>query len=242
MNIDMPAAAAAYKLLMENALLRADMYQLLAMGFLDPTRDLAAGLADGTFQNDVLATANNLVVAYHVDGEVAETILGPTKELLAEEFAEDAEEVYHELAVEYTRLFIGPSQPVVSPYESVHVDSDEDSPALLMVGPSARAVIKVYREAGLDMAEGVNEPPDHIATEIEFMYYLCRQEAGAWQASDSAEARTWRQRQRTFAAEHLGAWGIEFCGLVQEHAEVRYYALLGELASGFFQIESEATA
>ena len=58
----------------------------------------------------------------------------------------------------------------------MHVDVEPGIPALLMVSPAAEAVLESYRHAGLSLTKDLNEPPDHIATELEFMYYLCQKE------------------------------------------------------------------
>lgn len=238
---------------------RADMYQLLAAGFLHPDRELAAALADGSFAADVADTAEMLADALELEDPAARPLLGAAGALAAAGFSPaeavagdgaptepgadtgaETEALYHELAVEYARLFIGPPVPAVSPYETIHVDSEPDSPALLMVGPSARAALAAYREAGVNMAEGTNEPPDHVATEFEFMYYLCAKEVAALQAAD-ADAAAWHTRQETFISEHLAVWVPDFAVTIEADSANSFYSAIASLTRAFVLLETGQT-
>lgn len=222
------------------ASLRADMYHLLTIGFLDPTKELASGLVDGTFQNGVTETVEGIKEhLHHNEGTPSSLILAADK-MSKGVFILDAEALYHKLAVEYARLFIGPGPVVVSPYESIHKDDGAHAPALLMVGSSAGKVLQSYQEAGLSMADGLNEPPDHFATELEFMYYLIKKEAFAWEAGDCKEAMKRRCLQISFFKRHLGDWGTEFTKLVEKKTEETFYAVLSFLSSAFFQSEKQS--
>jgi len=218
------------------------MYQLLAAGFLHPDRELAAGVADRGYALDVRDVAQGLVESLSATQAVDHPLVQAVSAFAAVEFASDTEALYHELAVEYARLFIGPPVPAVSPYETIHADSEPDAPALLMVGPSARAVLAAYREAGLNMAEGLNEPPDHIATEFEFMHYLCVKESAALQLGESDEAHRWRSARSTFLREHPGAWGIDFANQVAASTTNEFYRAIATIAAAFLRLEMETDA
>lgn len=239
MSTDTSAASAAFEHLAQVASLRADLYHLLSIGFFDPTRELAQDLIDGAFATDLAETVKKLIESLSLNDATANALYAPVDALVAADFGSDPEALYHTLNIEYTRLFIGAPVPAVSPYESIHVDSEPDAPALLMVGPAARAVLKTYREAGLNMAEGLNEPPDHIATELEFMYYLCGKEACAWGDGNDVGAKEWRRLQHSFAAEHLAVWGIEFACQVKEATSQKFYAALSSLTQVLLRLESE---
>lgn len=219
--------------------LRADLYHLLAIGFLDPTRELAAGVAEGTFAEDVEAVVDEFIGELNLAGMRPEALRDAAARVAGTEPTADVEALYHELAVEYARLFIGPPTPAVSPYESVHVDSEPGAPALLMVSPSARAVLAAYREAGLDMATGLNEPPDHIATELEYVYYLCSQEASASEMGDEFAVQKWQTFLRSFEDEHLVDWGVDFARQVEEQARQPFYSALASLAGAFLALEKD---
>lgn len=219
--------------------LTAELYQLLALGFQDPTRELTEALADGSLASDAVAIVGEFVEELKIDGLRVEGLLESAARLKALTTGGDVESVYHALATEYTRLFIGPRVPVVSPYETIHVDSDPEVQSLLFVGPSARSVLAAYRHAGIDMLEGVNEPPDHIATELEFAYYLSMQEATAREAQDEAELTRWHAARKSFELDHVCSWGVEFACQVEKLADVPFYSALAALAAAFFLLEKE---
>jgi len=214
------------------------MYQLLAAGFLHPDRELARAIVEGIFAADVADTAEALTEELELAPDAARSLLTSALALAEAGLTSDAEALYHELAVEYARLFIGPPAPAVSPYESVHIDSEPGSTALLMVGPSARAVLAAYREAGVNMADGMNEPPDHIASEFEFMYYLSVKEAAALQAGESDEAATLRAHQVAFLAAHLVVWGPALADAVEADSTHVFYSRLSTLARSFLLLEA----
>ena len=224
------------------ASLRADMYQLLVVGFLHPDRKLAAGLVNEGFQADVAVTAKEIIETLHSDSAAAIAFCAASDALADESLTSDPESLYHELAVEYAHLFIGPPLPAVSPYESAHVDSEPGAPALLVVSPSARAVLAAYREAGLNMAEGLNEPPDHIATEFEFMYYLCSAEARAWAEGNTDEADRLRGLEESFISGHLMKWGEDFALRVEEVSTQPFYRALAAVTQAFLRLEAELKA
>lgn len=215
--------------------LRADMYHLLALGFAEPTTELAEGLIQVGFQMDVKAILEGLAISETAVSKIVSSLDRLTKALTGQ----DPEKLCRELNIDYTHLFIGPGPAAVSPYESIHVDAEPDVPVLLMVGPAASAVLDAYREAGLSIKKGLNEPPDHIATELEFMYYLCVQEVSAGEHGSYNEEAGWQLFQRAFFTEHLGKWGIDFCRTVQEAAETKFYNTLGLLAATFLAFEAE---
>lgn len=230
--------SAEFSKLFQLASFRSSMYCLLANGFLDPTVELASGIVNRTFQSDIAETVKGLTECYHHDGCSLPELILSTDNMLKEVFLQDQEILYHRLAVEYARLFIGPGSVVVSPYESIHETDETHPPALLMVGPVADKVLISYQEAGLTMIEGLNEPPDHIATELEFMYYLSNMEAIAWNSGEANEARKWHGLQLSFFKSHLGGWGINFTRLVEKETTEKFYSALSSLAFSFFQIEN----
>lgn len=106
------------------------------------------------------------------------------------------------LRVEHTRLFtIDPERMGCPPYESFYTAADALSGEWV-----AAQLVHTYRAAGLDIAPALNERPDHAAVELEFMAYLCGQEAAAWeQAAYEVGVRVLRQEQ-TFLTAHLSRW------------------------------------
>lgn len=109
-----------------------------------------------------------------------------------------------DLETEYVRLFITASGGVAAPlYESCHTDA-----APRVMGQSALAMRQRLAEAGLEVAGPetagqANEPPDHLAVELEYLYHLL---ATAWARHDGrAEALG-----SAFAREVLRPWAARF--------------------------------
>ena len=73
------------------------------------------------------------------------------------------------LKVDYTRLFLGPYLLLAPPYGSLYLENTRT-----VMGDSTMDAKQRYQEAGLDLT--LKEAPDHVAIELEFMYYLIYRE------------------------------------------------------------------
>lgn len=151
-----------------------------------------------------------------------------------EEFlAGDTQEQADELAVEYTRLFVGPGQHI-APYESVFVRGYGESEAQLW-GSATEAVESFYREAGLKMSYG-NEIPDHIGIELEAAAALASAQAEYLDRGDMAEAANLRTLEMRFAGEHLVAWLPGFAQAVAGQARSSFYRGMAQLVASLVDI------
>jgi TorA maturation chaperone TorD len=138
-----------------------------------------------------------------------------------------------ELKVEYSRLFVGPYELKAPPYGSVYLDKGRRT-----MGDSTLEVQKIYREAGLVLDEDFKELPDHIATELEFMYYLGYNEVKALESSDIKRALELLKVQQAFTERFLRKWVPPFTERIEESTESEYYsAIAGCLRT--FVLESD---
>lgn len=97
-----------------------------------------------------------------------------------------------DLETEYVRLFIaGRGGAVAPPYQSCH----QNHPARVM-GDTAQAMQRRLNNLGLELALDSNEPPDHLAIELEYLYHLL---ATAWTGADPAMERQARDFARALA-------------------------------------------
>lgn len=136
-----------------------------------------------------------------------------------------------DLAVEYTRLFRGPVQAEVYPYESMHVDGE-------IMGQSTLDVVRRYQEAGIGVSMEFADLPDHISAELEFMGYLCLQELGTLQAGKLDEVLRFRHTQGSFLEDHLGRWVPQFAQLVLRCATTPFYLGLARVTLEFINRET----
>jgi len=83
-----------------------------------------------------------------------------------------------DLAVEFTRLFIGPG-PHISPHESVNTETHDVKEAALWSAQTVK-VKKFIEAAGLEYDDSFSGMPDHVTAELEFMQRLAAKEAEAW--------------------------------------------------------------
>lgn len=122
---------------------------------------------------------------------------------LEENREKNDDEFYKKLAVEYTRLFTSaiPAVPC-PPYESIYRED-------IIMGNSTLCVLECYDNAGLKIVEKFRDLPDHVAVELEFLYYLSNY--GYTEAHDS------------FMGEHFSRWVPKFCEGVEKNDSIGFY-------------------
>lgn len=131
-----------------------------------------------------------------------------------------------QLKVDYSALFVGPFELIAAPYGSVYLEHQRQ-----VMGKSTLDVQRFYHNAGL--VPGLQEPPDHIAIELEFMHYLCIREAEALEAGDMETALCQRKLQLDFAATMM-SWIPLFAGQIKAGAETEYYKALAACLVSFY--------
>lgn len=150
------------------------------------------------------------------------------------------EELLEELAVEYTRLFIGPGKHI-SPHESVHHQRDDGQYGLLW-GMSTVEVKKFIESTGLEYRSDYQGLPDHISVEMEFMRELLLKEGEARRKEDKREAVYFLKIEKKFMEEHLLKWVPEFCDKVISEAQLSFYREMARLTRSFLELEKENVA
>lgn len=135
-----------------------------------------------------------------------------------------------ELLVDFSQLFVGPYELKAPPYGSVYLDKGRK-----VMGDSTMEVMEMYREAGLAISDDFKELPDHIAAELEFMYYLIFKEIEALENSDIAGAIAFINRQKLFLDRFLKRWIQPFCNKMREGASSEFYRALADCACAFIK-------
>lgn len=144
------------------------------------------------------------------------------------------EQLLSDLAVEYTRLFIGPGKHI-SPHESVHTPGHDES----LWGRSTVEVKDFIESVGIEFRLDYHGMPDHISVELELMQKFTAAEAKAWQLGKYAEATMWLQLQQEFIRKHLARWVPAFCKQVVEQAELPFYSHMAMVTKGFLEMEKK---
>ena len=132
-----------------------------------------------------------------------------------------------DLLVEYTRLFIGPFETPAPPYSSLYFGSD------MLMDDETVWVMNRYKMAGLEFDRKLNDVPDHVAVETEFMYYLIHGELKALDAGNRDNALVFWEHQQTFFTRHYKKWVPQFCEKILSATENEYYRKLSETLNSF---------
>ncbi len=141
-----------------------------------------------------------------------------------------------DLAVDYAKIFLGAGIfkdcDAAYPYESVYT-----SPGRLIMQEARDQVLAAYRAKGLDKDAALNFPEDHIALELEFMAFLCRETQHALAARDWPEVSTGLKEQKDFLEQHLLNWVPAFCADVLKLANTDFYRAVAGMTNGFLAME-----
>lgn len=157
---------------------------------------------------------------------------------LEDDFLNQPEEkLIEDLAVEYTRLFLGPGKHI-SPHESVHHERDDGDWGRLW-GKSTVEVKKFIEASGLEYKSEYSGLPDHISVELEFMQKVTEREAQAWEGKDKAGALYCLKIEKKFVDEHLKKWIPIFCNKVITETESSFYKEMAKLTKSFIGFEKK---
>jgi TorA maturation chaperone TorD len=138
------------------------------------------------------------------------------------------------LSVDFAELFVGPYKLLAPPYGSVYFEDNR------IMGDSTIDVRNCYESEGLDIV--IKDAPDHIAVELEFMYFLVARQIEAARESNLHVVQACRRKQFDFLQAHLGGWLPEFVEKVQKNARTEFYRRLAGLTEAFVQNDMKTLA
>jgi TorA maturation chaperone TorD len=200
---------------------RGKIYATLAAAFYPPTGDMTK--VWGAISNGLAVYGHAPEKTVEWDDSVGKPVTVSTSKL----------------SQEYLRLFVGPGHVYCPPYESVHRADRPEMERGLVMGPSTVDLVRRYGEAGLTVSKNFRDLPDHIAVELEFMYYLCAKESELTSGKRSDEVEEWRKRQREFVRDHLRPWVEAFGDCVLRSTCLSFYGSAAALLKAFVRKESE---
>jgi len=202
---------------------RAAVYQALVLGFGEPSELYLAALVGGELVEglrEAVAWLGPDAVSY----EPALTALGHA----GGQAAKLGAAALRALAVEHARLFTGPGHPAVMCYASQYLDGDGRVTGRLN-GAAAAYAAAAYQAQGVTTVPQPRELPDYVATELEFLFHLCRREEDAWVHDDGDAALGLRRALDRFLGEHASRWLPEFAAAVSAATAVELYRALADL-------------
>ena len=124
-------------------------------------------------------------------------------------------DIEEELAVDYAKVFLAAGKSkgkAAFPYESVYTSTDK-----MVMQEAWEQVKNIYAAKGLGLkTELADIKEDHIAVELHYMEYLCKEfQAGS--------AGICLEEQREFLQNHLLNWVPSFCEDVQKYSDTDFY-------------------
>jgi TorA maturation chaperone TorD len=152
-------------------------------------------------------------------------------------WTQPVQKISEDLAVEYTRLFLGPKNHI-PPFESLY--NYKEGEVRQIWGSATVEVKRIIESSGLSFREDYGSIPDHICIEMEFMQKLVKKEAQLWeeQKYDSQLDRT-IELEKKFIDEHLNIWIPDFCQKVMEASKMDFYRNFAEFTIDFIMNEKE---
>ncbi|MHB8880579.1 MAG: TorD/DmsD family molecular chaperone [Thermodesulfovibrionales bacterium] len=197
--------------LIQDELARCNCYRLLAACFYQPRKETL--IQEGLFENLSLLLRQICPDAAVFSDRMGREIMNYSNE---------------ELLVEYARLFVGPFELKAAPYGSVYLD-----PGKKLMGDSTMEVLQHYKDEGLSIDADFKELPDHIAAELEFMYYLAFKETEALKKGETDRAVRFLDAQKEFSRRFMRPWVQVFCDLLKNGTDNSYYQSLAGCLSVF---------
>jgi DMSO reductase family type II enzyme chaperone len=203
---------------LNRVVLRQALYRFFGSLFLYPDEELIANLQDGS--GELLASEELWKDQFYAAklNELIENILA---------FDVDNRKT---IVDEYNRLFL--VKPKAPPYETSFISILGQSE-----GTIAADISGYYSTVGLIVSPSINELPDHIAIELEFMSFLCERELLALKDGNDADAVVAQNEQRRFMSEHLARWYPQFAKKVLSETDEKLFKSL--IQSVFVFLRSE---
>jgi TorA maturation chaperone TorD len=154
-------------------------------------------------------------------------------------FTRPEEELLEELAVEYTRLFLGPGKHI-SPHESIHHERG-DADWGRHWGADTVKFKKFVETLGLKFKDEnrLTRIPDHISVEFEMMQKVIEKEAEEWEKGSKEGALYILKAEKMFIEDHLIQWIPQFCEKVISVAEQSFYREMAKITKSFVEYEKE---
>lgn len=138
-----------------------------------------------------------------------------------------SEEGKEQAAVVHSRLFLGPFKIEAAPWACAYLDTEQR-----LMGPVSQFAADAYAEAGVGPGEAADDAPDHVAYELEFMYFL------AFRETMTGES-VWLERQQRFWRDHMGLWLPRLADAIAKAAsDDDYFRLLAQVTHEFCDWEA----
>lgn len=123
-----------------------------------------------------------------------------------------------QLSLEFARLFIGPAHPPAIPFASYYLSETHS-----LMTEETMAVRKRYLEAGLALKNLYQMPDDHIAIELDFLYYLTERSIELSGNGENTEIEKYLKLRHDFLMSHFVLWAPYFAERILESTSEDYF-------------------
>ena len=123
-----------------------------------------------------------------------------------------------QLSLEFARLFIGPVHPPAVPFASFYLSETHS-----LMTEETMAVRKQYLEAGLALKNLYQMPDDHIAIELDFLYYVTERYLELSEVGKHTEAENFLGLRHHFLMDHFVLWAPAFANRILESTSEDYF-------------------
>lgn len=201
---------------LEGLLLRAAVYELLAVGYSYPS-------------DEQRQRVQNLA-----------SELEPYVGLIRPEWPQWMEQLGNSLqgisledqVAEFNRLFSGSMEAV--PYETAF------DPDIFRKQHALADIAGFYRAFNFQVAQGSRWQPDHIGVELEYCSVLLQRTAQAMHNQWEEQASVCVDALRTFLLEHLGRWSASFAEDLQRQTVLPFYQQMARFTREWLEVELTA--
>ncbi|MEX0980733.1 MAG: molecular chaperone TorD family protein [Bacteroidales bacterium] len=131
---------------------------------------------------------------------------------------------YDKILIAYSHLFLGPFKTPAPPYSSVYLGKHKT-----LFGEETLKVMDFYRRSGLQANREAGEVPDHIAIELEFVYYLIYHQVKELEVNNLEKASALHNIEIEFKTDHLNLWVPVFCDKILAESQNKFYTKLGSV-------------
>ncbi|MBR6527167.1 MAG: molecular chaperone TorD family protein [Lachnospiraceae bacterium] len=204
-----------------------DLLLLTSIGLTNPDRELAAGLTDGGYIQDMKACLDGLYsdlksLSMSRDLEDILTVCTATS------MEEDPEALYTRINREYNRLFTNPRRELVPIYESILVHPDEKK-ATMFINATCMHAEQTYRHNNFTFEEKNKIPGDHVAIELRYLAYLFASYLNAVHADNNTSCEAVEAAVADFCGAHVVRWLNKLASQIKANTEDPFYLLLAEV-------------
>jgi TorA-specific chaperone len=130
----------------------------------------------------------------------------------------DGDSLYQHLEEGYVRLFMSAKGGITAPlYESCY--EFEGAP---LMGRAAAEMKERFKTKNLSVADTIQEPPDHLSIELEYLYFLLDK---GWREEDDALVT----EAAEFASDTMLPWVSELSEKLASEEKCQYYPIMAAI-------------